>query len=246
MNTNHHHQVGDGYVGRHRQRLARTVAEVAVPATPNPGRLVPDGGSPGISHTVWLPPAAAIKAPAVNESELPCWAMARIAAQFLPGGGRLGVCHGPGPGREGLDVSALPLAPDWMNTAELHRGASALTGLDAALVVADPLDHEPPIASNVAVPFFRTLRQVVTPGGVVLVHTHQATTRDGMLDPSGSLVKTAGLAGLRYLQHHVIVHTRLLSAPLSPRDSVERRPPRHARIQPRHRRVHSDLFVLLA
>lgn len=246
MNTNHHHQDGDDYVGRHRHTLARTVTEVAVPATVNPGHLVPDGGSRGISHTVWLPPAAGIKAGAVNESELPCWAMARIAAQFLPSGGRLGVCHGPGPGRVGLDVSASPWAPEWMNAAELHRDASALTSLDATLVVADPLDYEPVPTADVAVPFFRTLRQVVKPGGIVLVHTHQATTREGMLDPSGSLVKTAEIAGLCYLQHHVIVHTRLLSAPLSARDGAERRPPRHARIQPRHRRVHSDLLVLLA
>jgi hypothetical protein len=222
--------------------LRRSLLRVAVPPTAKPGHFVPDGGSPGIGHTVWLPPAGGPFAAAVHESELPAWALFRIAAQFLPQGGRLGVCHGPGPGREGLDVTASPLAPGWMTTGEHHHGGQPLPGLDAALVIADPLAHEPPPAATAAVRFWRALRQAVHPGGVVLAHTHHDTGGRG--DAAGLIVKQAAHAGLGYLQHHVIVHTRLLTDPLSAADSAQRRPPRSANAQPRHRRVHSDLLVL--
>ncbi|WP_051451482.1 hypothetical protein [Actinospica robiniae] len=182
----------------------------------------------------------------VNESELPVWALTRITAQFLPDGGELGLCHGPGPGRTGLDVTPTDWAPEWMNAAQLYHGAERIFGLDAALVIADPLDYEPTAALDVAVPFFRVLREAVRPGGVVLVHTHQATDLDGLPDPTGSYVRHARHAGLGYLQHHVIVHTRLLAEPLSARDHAPRNPPRHAKAQPRHRRVHSDLLVFTA
>ncbi|WP_051451334.1 hypothetical protein [Actinospica robiniae] len=226
--------------------LGRTLIKVPVPATTNPGHFVPDGGSPGISHSVWLPPAGGPGAPVIDESELPAWALMRIAAQFLPNGGALGISHGPGPGRTGLDVTPTVWAPEWMNDATVFHGAEPIRGLDAALVIADPLDHEPAPDLDTAVPFFRELRRAAGPGGVVLVHTHQATGLDGMLDPTGPYVRAARYAGLGYLQHHVIVHTRLLTEPLSARDHADRPAPRHAKIRPRHRRVHSDLIALQA
>ena len=226
--------------------LGRTLIKVPVPATVNPRHFVADGGSPGISHSVWLPPAAGPAAPVVNESELPTWALARIAAQFLPGGGHLGVAHGPGPARTGLEIIPTGWAPEWMNAGQLYHGAERPCGLDAALVIADPLECEPTATLDTAVPYFRTLREAVHPGAVVLVHTHQATDQAGMLDPAGPSIQQAKAAGLGYLQHFVIVHTRLLAEPLSAQDGVERRAPRHAKIQPRHRRVHSDLLAFLA
>jgi hypothetical protein len=239
MSLEHHHH--DRPAG-----LGRTLVKVTVPARVNPGHLVPDGGSPGISHSVWLPPAGGPAAPAVNESELPTWALVRIAAQFLPNGGELGISHGPAPARTGLDVIATDWAPEWMNAGQLYRGAERIRGLDAALVIADPLDYEPPATLDIAVPYFQALREAVGPDGLVLVHTHQATDQAGMLDPAGPYVRQAALAGLGYLQHFVIVHTRLLTEPLSARDGAERGTPRHAKIRPRHRRVHSDLLAFLA
>lgn len=226
--------------------LGQTLIKVPVPPTVNPGHFIPDGGSPGIGHSVWLPPAGGPAAPVIDESELPTWALMRIAAQFLPNGGELGISHGPGPARTGLDVIPTDWAPQWMNTGQLFHGAEPIRGLDAALVIADPLDHEQPTTLDAAVPYFRTLREGVRPEGVVLVHTHQATDQDGTLDPSGPCIQAARHAGLGYLQHFVIVHTRLLAEPLSARDAAERTPPRHARIRPRHRRVHSDLLAFLA
>ncbi|MBR7839105.1 hypothetical protein KDL01_37915 [Actinospica durhamensis] len=223
--------------------LGRTLIKVPVPETVNPGHFVLDGGSPGIGHSVWLPPAGGPAAPAVGESELPTWALMRIAAQFLPDGGELGVVHGPGPARTALDVIPTDWAPEWMNHSTLVHGAEPVRGLDAALVIADPLEYEPPATPEVAAAYFRALSGGVRPGGVVLVHTHQATDQAGMLDPSGPYIQAARHAGLGYLQHFVIVHTRLLAEPLSARDHAERNPPRHAKTQPRHRRVHSDLLA---
>ncbi len=133
-----------------------------------------------------------------------------------------------------------------MNNATLFHGAEPVRGLDAALVIADPLDHEPTTPPDAAAAYFRALREAVRPGGIVLVHTHQATDHAGMLDPSGPAIQQAKAAGLGYLQHFVIVHTRLLAEPLSTRDAAERNPPRHAKIRPRHRRVHSDLLAFQA
>src|SRR6185437_10662956 len=95
--------------------LGQILLKVPVPPAAHQHHLVPDGGSPGLGHSVWLPPAGGPAAPAVNESELPVWALARIVAQFLPAGGELRICHGPGPGRTGLDVIPTDRAPKWMN-----------------------------------------------------------------------------------------------------------------------------------
>jgi hypothetical protein len=223
--------------------LGRALLQVTVPAAVNPGHFVPDGGSPGISHTVWLPPAGGPAAPAFDATELPAWALTRIAAQFLPNGGELGICHAPAPARADLHVQPTDWAPDWVKNGLVRHGAEPVTGLDAALVIADPLDYEPATPVQAAAAFFRTLRETVRPGGVVLVHAHQATDQAGMLDPTRPYVRHATAAGLGYLQHHAIVHTRLLTEPLSARDHAERNPPHHTKIQPRHRRVHSDLTV---
>lgn len=196
-----------------------------------------------MGHSVWLRPPGGVSAPVLNETELPVWALERIAAQFLPDGGELGVCHGPGPARTDLHVDPTDWAPDWMNAGQTFFCSDRIRGLDAALVIADPCDDEQPLGVKVAVAFFRVLRRAVPPGGVVLVHTHQASGPDGMLDPTGPYVRAVRYAGLGYLQHHVLVHGRLLIEPLSARDHAPRNPPRHAKPQPRHRRVHSDLLA---
>lgn len=224
--------------------LGRLLVKVTVPATADAPGLIPDGGSPGVGHSVWLRPAAGACAPVANETHLPVWAAERITAQFLPDGGELGICHGPGPARTDLDVIASDWAPDWMNNGQIYGGTDRIRGLDAALVLADPCDYEQALALDVAARFFRVLREAVIPGGVVLVHTHQASGPGGLLDPTGTYVRAARAAGLGYLQHHVIVLGRLLIEPLSARDHAPRNAPQ-GKAQPRHRRVHSDLLAFI-
>ncbi|WP_034267170.1 hypothetical protein [Actinospica robiniae] len=223
----------------------RTMIRVQVPPTAHREALVPDGGSPGVSHSVWLPPASGPSAPAFSETTLPAWTLARIGAQFLTQGVRLGVCHGPGPARTGLEPAPTAYAPDWFAWFERFGPDEAPPSVDVALVLADAIEHEPPIERGTVSKFWRALRQSVGPGGLVLAHTRQIHNLDGMHDPCGHLV-TQAHAGLSYIQHHVLVHTRLLREPLSAADPAERHPPRCAGTEPAHRQVHSDLLAFLA
>jgi hypothetical protein len=224
----------------------RTMIRVQVPPTAHREALVPDGGSPDVSHSVWLPPASGPSALAFSESLFPSWALARIGAQFLTHGGRLGVCHGPGPARTSLEPAPTTYAPDWFAWFERFGPDETPPSLDVALVLAEAIEHEPPAGSGPVSKFWRALRQSVTPGGLVLAHTRQIHNPDGMHDATGYLVTQAQAAGLSYIQHHVLVHARLLREPLSAADPAERHPPRCAGSQPAHRQVHSDLLAFLA
>lgn len=227
------------------QRLGRSLFATRIPRQAGADRaLVADGGSPGTGHSVWLRPTGGLSAPLFPASELPAWGFDRIITQFAVAGARLGICQGPGPGHTGMDpVPDTRWAPDWLRSGELHSATEPPPTLDLALVIADPCPHEPPATNEVAGPFWRTLRQAVRPGGLVLVHTHQHHTLDGLLDPAGALVRDASRYGLGYLQHHVLVHTPLLSRTLGAADPA----PRNTNTTgPVHRRVHTDLLAFLA
>lgn len=239
----------NGGVGRHRrpESLGRSLLTARIPrATEHAGHLVADGGSPGVGHSVWLAAAGAVSAPAFVESELPVWALERIAVQFAAAGARFGVCHGPGPARTGLAPVPGVLAPGWLAGAELYRPTGQVPTLDLALVLADPCAFEPAPTLEVTRPFWRTLREAVRPGGLVLVHTHQGHDKAGLVDPVGALVRDASRAGLGYLQHLVLVHTRLMGQSLAAADPVVRRAPAVGPHRPVHRRVHTDLLAFTA
>lgn len=234
--------------GRHRRpdHLGRSLLAGWLPQTRHVGHLVADGGSPGLGHSVWLPPAGALAAPVFVESELPVWALERIAAQFAPQGGRFGVCHGPGPARSELDPTLSQWAPRWLSAAELCRPTDQPLHLDVALVIADPCAFEPEATNEVASQFWGTLERALRSGGIALVHTHQHHSQSGLIDPAGALVRDATRAGLGYLQHVVLVHTRLLTKPLGAADPAARDAPAIGRHRPVHRRAHTDLLAFTA
>lgn len=238
----------DEGAGRYRRPdyLGRSLLTTRIPRAAHNGHLVADGGSPGLGHSVWLPPAGAVAAPVIGESELPTWALERIAAQFAPVGARFGVCHGPGPARTGLNPAPSAWAPVWLSGAELYRPNEQPPTLDLALVIADPCECEPEPTPEVTRPFWRTLGEAVRPGGLVLVHTHQHHDQAGLIDPAGALVRDAGRAGLGYLQHIVLAHHRLMSDPLGAADPVPRHTPAIGGRRPVHRRVHTDLLAFTA
>lgn len=234
--------------GRHRKpgHLGRTMLTARIPKTSHTGQPGWDGGSPQIAHSVWMAPAGAVHAPAFAECELPAWALERIAAQFAPNGARFGVCHGPGPARTGLDPTPTAWAPEWLSGAELYGSNETPPTLDLALVIADPCEFEPEVTWDIAGPFWRTFGQAVRPGGLLLVHTHQHHDRAGLIDPAGRLVADATRAGLGYLQHHVLIHTRLLGEPLGAADPAPRHAPEIGGRRPVHRRVHTDFLAFTA
>lgn len=240
--TDHNHGAGR----HHRPQLGRSLLIARIPRAEHAGHLIADGGSPGLGHSVWLPPAGAVAAPAFGESKLPTWALERIAAQFAPHGARFGVCHGPGPARTGLDPASSAFAPTWLTGAELYRSTDQPPTLDLALVIADPCDFETEPTLEVTRPFWRTLGEAVKPGGLVLVHTHQHHDQAGLLDPAGAVVRDASRAGLGYLQHIALVHGRLMSEPLGAADPVPRHAPAIGGRRPVHRRVHTDLLAFIA
>ena len=246
--TGHHRHRssgGDG-VQERLHGLGRSLLLVGLPGTPRPGRVVPDAGSVGVAHSVWLDPADR-RRPAFRESGFPLWALERAAAQFAPGGGGFGVCHGPGPGRTGLVPVPGLWAPDWTVGGELFAAdAVQLPALDVALVLAEPCAYEPSAAPDVADPFWCALAGALRPGAVVLVHTHQHHDLSGMGDPAGALAADAARAGLGLLQHHVLVHGPLIAEPLGRADPAERRAPWTGPGTAVHRRVHSDLLALTA
>lgn len=137
------------------------------------------------------------------------------------------------------------LAPTWLAGAELYRPTDQPPTLDLALVIADPCDFEPAPTLEVTRPFWRTLGEAVRPGGLVLVHTHQHHDQAGLIDPAGALVRDASRAGLGYLQHIVLVHSRLMSEPLGAADPVARHAPTIGAHRPIHRQAHTDLLAFI-
>lgn len=202
-------------------------------------RLLPDVGSPGAPHSVWVAPPRAVRAPLARGTELPVWAFEDAVAEFAPRGGAVLVLHGPAGRLRHEKVEPSSLAPDWLRAAELTDipgtdiGPLALAVVlddPASTTVADDAHHDPG--------FYQEIHNALVPGAFALVHTHTTPTEAGLHDPAAGIVRAAGRAGLAYMQHVVIVHTRLGAA-----TSVRYRPPTQAPTPPACRRVHSDLYA---
>lgn len=200
--------------------------------------LIPTHGSPGVPHSVWLPPRRAVRAPAVAGSALPVWALERACAQFAPTGGPAAVLRPPGPGHAERTARATDAAPAWLAAAPaLDLADAGRARLALALVLADPTP-DAPAATELLPGFFAEIRAALRPGAVLLIHTHPAHTKDGMHDPAGELLRAARTAGFAYLQHLVLVHHRL------PAPAEMHRIRHTAPRSPAHHRVHSDLYAL--
>ena len=201
--------------------------------------LIPTHGSPGVPHSVWLPPKNAITSPAVTGSVLPVWALNRTCAQFAPHGGTTAVLLPPGPGYRERTARATGAAPGWLSAAPAVDLADAgRARLILALVLADPTPGA--IGEPADLPgFFAEIRAALRPCALLLIHTHPIHTTDGMHDPAGLLLRAARTAGFAYLQHLVVVHRPLA-------DSAPARTRRIVRPDLVHRRAHSDLYALTA
>lgn len=217
-------------------------------AQPDIGRggspLIPTHGSPGVPHSVWLPPAGAATAPALAGSTLPGWALERACAQFAPHGGPAAVLLPPGPGHAERTARPTDAAPGWLSiAAPVDLADVGRARLALALLLAEPTPTGAVFASNrpeAVAGFFAQIRAALRPGGMLLIHTHPMHTEAGLLDPAGALLRAARAAGLTYLQHLVLVHHRL-----TPQSST--RPVRNCAVVhgPAHARVHTDLYALL-
>ena len=217
------------------RRPGKTPARVSRSGSP----LIATHGSPGVPHSVWLPPNNAVTSPAVAGSVLPTWALERACTQFVPAGGPAAVLLPLGPGLAERTAHPTGAAPGWLCAAQPVELADAgRARLALALVLADPVpgaDTDPQHMAG----FFAEIRAALRPGSVLLVHTHPVHTKAGLHDPARVLLRAARAAGFAYLQHLVLVH-HPLTAPALPR--ATRRTPQHP---PAHRRAHSDLYVLL-
>jgi hypothetical protein len=201
--------------------------------------LIPTHGSPGIPHSVWLPPENAVHSPALAGSVLPVWALERACAQFAPTGGPAAVLLPPGPGHRERTAHATGAAPGWLGAAQpVDLADAGRSRLALALVLADPAPGGATRPRELA-GFFAEIRAALRPHAVLLIHTHPAHTKAGLLDPAGDLLRAAHTAGLAYLQHLVLVH-HTLAAPALPRAN------RRCAVDPGpvHLRVHSDLYAL--
>lgn len=219
------------------------------PAGPRHGSLhrpLPDTGSPGAPHSVWIAPPHALKSPISEGSELPVWAFEDACHEYAPNGGGIAVTAGPIAPFDAA-VTPGPLAPTWLHRAEhvdLHL--LALEPVALAVVLDDPppypdlIDREHDGWHHERVHrFYSALYAALAPGGIALVHTHTAPTPHGLYDPAATIIREAQIAGLAYLQHVVIVHTRL-DVPTTARY----RAPAQRPVESVCRRVHSDLYVL--
>jgi len=188
---------------------------------------------------VWIAPPRAVKTPIADGTELPVWALEAACAEYAPEGGTLAVLHGPAACATRETVEPASLAPDWLHAAEeVELPLDPSTPLALAVVLEDPDSHTDQ-ARHHDPGFYRHLRAALTPGGIVLVHTHTAHGPDGLIDPAAGILRAAQGAGFGYLQHIVIVHTRL-DAATTPRYRIPDQEP----VPPVCRRVHSDLYAL--
>ena len=216
-------------------RAGNTLTGVSRSGSP----LIPTHGSPGVPHSVWLPPKNAITSPAITGSVLPVWALNRACAQFAPHGGPAAVLLPPGPGYRERTARATGAAPGWLCAAPAVDLADAgRARLVLALVLADPAPTAVGEPDTLAA-FFAEVRAALCPGAVLLIHTHLTHAKDGMHDPAGLLLRAARTAGFAYLQHLVVVHHPLA-------DSATLRTRRAVHPELVHRRAHSDLYALTA
>ena len=214
---------------------------------PPAGRALPDAGSPGAPHSVWIAPPHAIKTPIADGTELPIWAFEAACHEYTPRGGAIAVIAGP---TAPFDATLNPtgLAPAWLQDAEqVELPAPGAEPVALAVVLDDPppypdmieRDRSPWHRERVA-RFYHDLRVMLAPGGIALVHTHTQPTARGLFDPAATTLRAAQAAGLGYLQHVVLVHNRL-DAPTSARY----RAPGQKPVPPACRRAHSDLYVII-
>jgi hypothetical protein len=210
-------------------------------------RALPDAGSPGAPHSVWIAPPHAIKSPVAENTELPVWAFEAACREYAPHGGAVAVMTGPTAPFD-AEVAPTGLAPGWLQSAGEVELPDPRTGPVAlAVVLDDPPDYPDLIGREVEAwhrdrvrEFYRDLHAALAPGGIALVHTHTQPTAAGLFDPAASIIRAAQAAGLGYLQHVVIVHTRLDVA-TTPRY----RTPDQSPVPPVCRRAHSDLYALI-
>ena len=203
--------------------------------------LIPTHGSPGVPHSVWLPPAGAATTPALAGSTLPGWAVERACAQFAPRGGPAAVLLPPGSGYAERTARPTGHAPGWLSAATpVDLAEAGRARLALALLLAEPrradevaILREPSRAAA----FFAEIRAALRPGAPLLIHTRPLHTETGLLDPAGALLRAARTAGFAYLQHLVLVHHRLTRPGSARRCAATHRPA--------HARVHTDLYALL-
>jgi hypothetical protein len=224
-----------------------TTSALLTPSSPHVARRLPDAGSPGAPHSVWIAPPNAIKSPVAENSELPVWAVEAACAEYAPDGGAVAVLPGP---TAPYDAEPTPtdLAPGWLHAAEqVELPAPGVEVLALAVVLDDPPPYPEAIERDrdgwhreLVWRFYRGVHAALAPGGIAIVHTHTAPTQAGLFDPAATTIREAQRAGFGYLQHVVIVHTRL-DVPTTPRY----RAPEQSPVPPVCRRVHSDLYVLV-
>ena len=208
-------------------------------------RALPDAGSPGAPHSVWIAPPHAIKSPVAENTELPVWAFEAACHEYAPHGGAVAVMTGP---TAPFDAEPHPaeLAPGWLLSAEeVDLPAASAEPFALAFVLDDPPDYPDLIGRDREAwhrdrvhGFYRDLHAALAPGGIALIHTHTAPTARGLYDPADTAIRAAQAAGFGYLQHVVVVHTRL-DAPTTPRYRAANQAP----VPPVCRRVHSDLYA---
>ena len=200
---------------------------------------LPDAGSPGAPHSVWIAPPRAVKMPLATGTELPIWAFEAACHEYAPHGGMAAVLHGPGSMAEHDKVEPTQLAPTWLRAAEeVVIPLTEIVPLALAVVLDDPAEHGAAEAHHDP-DFYRGLYDTLACGAIALVHTHAAPGPDGLVDPGAAILTAARSEGFDYLQHVVIVHTRL-DAPTTARY----RAPDQTPTPPACRRLHSDLYVL--
>ena len=102
---------------------------------------LPDAGSPGAPHSVWIAPPHAIKSPVAEATELPVWAFEAACREYAPHGGAVAVMAGP---TAPFDAEVAPsgLAPDWLQSAhEVELPATRTAPVALAIVLDDPPDY---------------------------------------------------------------------------------------------------------
>lgn len=112
---------------------------------------------------------------------------------------------------------------------------------EADLVVTHlaPEAAEAPVVEHLAA----TARCLLTPGGIFAVLTHSDRTEGVLRDPSGLVVASGQHAGLRYLQHLVLLLAPIHQGQLSPPDPDGTS--EDATRAARHARAHADALLLV-
>ena len=130
------------------------------------------------------------------------------------------------------DQLALP-TPDGDHT------GSAAAGADLVVTHLAPEAAEAPVVEHLAA----AAGHLLAPGGVFAVLTHSDRTEGTLRDPSGLVVAASQQAGLRYLQHLVLLLAPIHQGQLTPTDP--RGTSEDATRTARHARAHADALLLV-